>query len=90
MSSTEAHRELQGLSLAHLLLSLTFAFSIGLALADTLDDLISSRRIEPQLAMRIMANFDQSIASVLGDKVKARMSFKVRYFLRHRWLLLGR
>ncbi|CAK3993673.1 Transcription initiation factor IIA subunit 2 [Lecanosticta acicola] len=50
--------------------------SIGLALADTLDDLISSRRIEPQLAMRIMANFDQSIATVLGDKVKARMNFK--------------
>jgi hypothetical protein len=52
-------------------------FSIGLALADTLDDLISSRRIEPQLAMRIMANFDQHIASVLGEKVKARMNFKV-------------
>ncbi|KJX95633.1 transcription initiation factor iia small chain like protein [Zymoseptoria brevis] len=50
--------------------------SIGLALADTLDDLISSRRIEPQLAMRIMANFDQHIASVLGEKVKARMNFK--------------
>ena len=27
--------------------------------------------------MRIMQNFDQSIASVLGEKVKARMSFKV-------------
>ncbi|KAF2217287.1 Transcription initiation factor IIA subunit 2 [Cercospora zeina] len=50
--------------------------SIGLALADTLDDLISSRRIEPQLAMRIMANFDQHIAQVLGEKVKARMTFK--------------
>jgi hypothetical protein len=51
---------------------------IGLALADTLDDLISSRRIEPQLAMRILQNFDQSIATVLGEKVKARMTFKVR------------
>jgi len=27
--------------------------------------------------MRIMANFDQSIANVLAEKVKARMSFKV-------------
>ncbi|EMF09447.1 transcription initiation factor iia small chain [Sphaerulina musiva SO2202] len=54
----------------------SYARSIGLALADTLDDLISSRRIEPQLAMRIMANFDQHIATVLGDKVKARMTFK--------------
>ena len=50
---------------------------IGVALADTLDDLISSGRIQPQLAMRIMQNFDQSIATILGDKVKARMSFKV-------------
>ncbi|EME40656.1 hypothetical protein DOTSEDRAFT_74262 [Dothistroma septosporum NZE10] len=50
--------------------------SIGLALADTLDDLISSRRIEPQLAMKIMQHFDQHIAGVLGEKVKARMSFK--------------
>lgn len=60
---------------------LTCLNSIGLALADTLDDLISSRRIEPQLAMRILQNFDQSIATVLGDKVKARMTFKV-------WILL--
>ncbi|KAK4544338.1 Transcription initiation factor IIA small chain (TFIIA 13.5 kDa subunit) [Oleoguttula mirabilis] len=50
--------------------------SIGLALADTLDDLISSRRIEPQLAMRIMQNFDEMIAKVLGEKVKARLTFK--------------
>ncbi|KAJ9623108.1 Transcription initiation factor IIA subunit 2 [Taxawa tesnikishii (nom. ined.)] len=50
--------------------------SIGLALADTLDDLISSRRIEPQLAIKIMNNFDQMIAQVLGERVKARMSFK--------------
>lgn len=56
--------------------------SVGLALADTLDDLISSRRIEPQLAMRVLQNFDQSIASVLGEKVKARMNFKVRSDLR--------
>ena len=28
--------------------------------------------------MRILQNFDQSIATVLGDKVKARMTFKVQ------------
>lgn len=50
---------------------------IGIALADTLDDLISSRRIEPQLAMKIMNNFDESVAKVLGERVKARMQFKV-------------
>ena len=56
---------------------LTVQRSIGQTLADTLDELISSRRIEPQLAMRVMQNFDQNIAAVLGEKVKARLSFKV-------------
>ncbi|KAH8678967.1 transcription initiation factor-like protein IIA gamma chain [Tricladium varicosporioides] len=50
--------------------------SIGMALTDTLDDLISARRIEPQLAMKILANFDRSITEVLADKVKSRLSFK--------------
>ena len=48
-----------------------------MALTDTLDDLISDRRIEPQLAMKILANFDRSITEVLADKVKARLTFKV-------------
>ncbi|KAI9836421.1 MAG: Transcription initiation factor IIA small chain (TFIIA 13.5 kDa subunit) [Sarea resinae] len=50
--------------------------SLGLALTDTLDDLISARRMEPQLAMKILANFDRSISEVLADKVKARLNFK--------------
>lgn len=50
-----------------------------MALTDTLDDLISERRIEPQLAMKILANFDRSITEVLADKVKARLTFKVCY-----------
>ena len=58
-------------------LTYMLARSVGNSLADTLDDLISSRRIEPQLAMRIMQHFDEKIAAVLGEKVKARMSFKV-------------
>ncbi|TQS39133.1 hypothetical protein Golomagni_00344 [Golovinomyces magnicellulatus] len=47
-----------------------------MALTDTLDDLISDRRIEPQLAMKILANFDRSITEVLAEKVKARLTFK--------------
>jgi len=56
---------------------LTGNASIGQALADTLDELISSRRIEPQLAMRIMQQFDQSVASQLQSSVKSRITFKV-------------
>lgn len=48
-----------------------------MALTDTLDDLIQSSRIQPQLAMKILANFDRSITEVLADKVKSRLSFKV-------------
>jgi transcription initiation factor TFIIA small subunit len=48
-----------------------------MALTDTLDDLISERRIEPQLAMKILANFDRSITETLAEKVKARLTFKV-------------
>ncbi|GAD91756.1 hypothetical protein AOR_1_1878194 [Paecilomyces variotii No. 5] len=50
--------------------------SIGLSLTDTLDDLINEGRIEPQLAMKILSNFDRVITEVLADKVRARLTFK--------------
>ncbi|OXV12125.1 hypothetical protein Egran_00115 [Elaphomyces granulatus] len=50
--------------------------SIGLSLTDTLDDLINEGRIEPQLAMKILSNFDRVITEVLADKVRARLNFK--------------
>lgn len=34
-------------------------------------------RIDPQLAMKILANFDRAIAEVLQNNVRARLSFKV-------------
>lgn len=52
--------------------------SIGLALIDSLDELVHSGRIEPQLAMKVIATFDKSITEVLADKVKTRLNFKVR------------
>jgi hypothetical protein len=51
--------------------------SIGLALTDTLDDLISEERIHPQLAMKILGNFDQAITEALQKNVKSRLQFKV-------------
>ncbi|KAF2129506.1 transcription initiation factor IIA, gamma subunit [Dothidotthia symphoricarpi CBS 119687] len=50
--------------------------SLGGALTDTLDNLITERRIEPQLAMKILANFDKAVADVLAEKVKSRLTFK--------------
>ncbi|KAI6382062.1 Transcription initiation factor IIA small chain (TFIIA 13.5 kDa subunit) [Pyricularia grisea] len=51
--------------------------SLGICLTDALDDLITNDRINPQLAMRILANFDRVVAETLQEKVKARLQFKV-------------
>jgi hypothetical protein len=47
-------------------------------LTDTLDDLIQDHRIDPQLAMKILANFDRAITEVLQEKVRTRLTFKVK------------
>jgi len=54
--------------------------SIGVALMDSLDDMIRKGIITPQLALKIMSNFDRGIAEVLASKVKARLTFKVWIF----------
>lgn len=46
-------------------------------MTDTLDDLITEHRIDPQLAMKILAHFDKAVTEVLQEKVKSRLSFKV-------------
>lgn len=50
--------------------------SIGLALTDALDELVSDGKIDPQLAMKILMNFDRSITETLAERVKSRLSFK--------------
>lgn len=63
------------------------ADSIGMALTDTLDDLISDERINPQLAMKILGNFDQAITEALQKEVKSRLSFKVSLRYASSWML---
>lgn len=46
-------------------------------MTDALDHFISERRIEPQIAIKMLQHFDRVVAEVLNEKVKARMSFKV-------------
>lgn len=55
-----------------------------MALTDTLDDLIGEQHIDPQLAMKVLSNFDRAIAETLSDKVKARLTFKASLFRRRR------
>ena len=51
--------------------------SIGIALTDALDAFITDGRMEPQVALKVLATFDRVVAEVLAEKVKARLSFKV-------------
>lgn len=52
-------------------------YSLGLSLTDTLDDLINEGRIEPQLAMKILSNYDRYVTEILAVQVRARLTFKV-------------
>ncbi|RMZ76016.1 hypothetical protein DV738_g5165, partial [Chaetothyriales sp. CBS 135597] len=49
---------------------------IGESLVDTIDDLIHDGRIEPQLALRVLANFDRVVSETLAENVKSRLTFK--------------
>jgi hypothetical protein len=51
--------------------------SIGTALTDALDNFITDGRMEPQVALKVLATFDRVVAEVLAEKVKARLNFKV-------------
>lgn len=53
--------------------------TIGSALADALDTLISDEKIQPQLAMRILNNFDRIISENLKAErglCKSKLTFK--------------
>ncbi|KAF8699883.1 Transcription initiation factor IIA subunit, partial [Rhizoctonia solani] len=51
--------------------------SIGIALTDSLDELITSGSITPQLAMKVLAQFDKSLADTLVKHVKVKTNLKV-------------
>jgi transcription initiation factor TFIIA small subunit len=50
--------------------------AIGMALTDSLDELIQSGLLDPPLAMKILSQFDTSISESLKTNVKTKGSFK--------------
>lgn len=50
--------------------------SIGIQLTSSLDTLIQSGHINPLLAIRVLNQFDRSIADTLSSKVKAKATIK--------------
>lgn len=50
--------------------------TVGRALADVLDDLIQSQQLTPQLAVKVLMQFDRSIADALSNKLRTRATMK--------------
>ncbi|PVU98380.1 hypothetical protein BB560_005680 [Smittium megazygosporum] len=50
--------------------------TLGFALTDSLDELIQAGHISPQLAIRVLMQYDKSITEALTNNVKARASIK--------------
>ncbi|KAJ1733726.1 Transcription initiation factor IIA subunit 2 [Coemansia biformis] len=50
--------------------------TLGIALTDSLDDLIQAGHITPQLAIQVLEQFDKSIALALSTKVKTKAVIK--------------
>ncbi|KAJ1676846.1 Transcription initiation factor IIA subunit 2 [Spiromyces aspiralis] len=50
--------------------------TLGMALTDSLDELIQAGHITPQLAIRVLGQFDRSISDALANKVRARATIK--------------
>jgi len=50
--------------------------SIGMALTDSLDELITDGSITPQLAMKILQQFDKSLADTMIKQVKTKTTLK--------------
>ncbi|KAJ3710485.1 transcription initiation factor IIA gamma subunit [Lentinula raphanica] len=50
--------------------------SVGMALTDSLDELITSGSITPQLAMKVLQQFDKSLADTMVKLVKNKTALR--------------
>lgn len=50
----------------------------GQALTDALDELIQNQQITPQLAMRVLSQFDRVMSESLNTMIKGRCTIKVK------------
>nr|KAF6387643.1 hypothetical protein mMyoMyo1_008110 [Myotis myotis] len=66
--------------------------TLGNSLQESLDELIQSQQITPQLALQVLLQFDKAINSALAQRVRNRVNFRVRIFFPkpislNQWLL---
>lgn len=50
--------------------------ALGIALTETLDDLVKHQQLTPVMAMRVLYQFDKSISDTFSTKVKNKASIK--------------
>ncbi|XP_028402551.1 transcription initiation factor IIA subunit 2-like [Dendronephthya gigantea] len=50
--------------------------TLGNSLQESLDELIQSQQISPQLALQVLLQFDKAINHALASQVKTRANFK--------------
>lgn len=50
--------------------------TLGSTLQESLDELIQYGQITPQLAMKVLLQFDKAVNSALAGRVRSRLSFK--------------
>ncbi|KAM0008215.1 putative transcription initiation factor IIA, gamma subunit [Helianthus debilis subsp. tardiflorus] len=51
--------------------------TIGMCLTETLDEMVSSGILGPELAIQVLVQFDKSMAEALDTQVKTKVSIKV-------------
>lgn len=51
--------------------------TIGLSLTDALDELIQNQQLTPQLAMKVLYQFDRTMADTLTNRMRTRGTIKV-------------
>lgn len=58
--------------------------TLGECLTDALDELIRSAQMTPQLAMKVLLQFDKSMTETLNEAVRSRATLKVCLFKREK------
>ncbi|ELK34601.1 Transcription initiation factor IIA subunit 2 [Myotis davidii] len=54
--------------------------TLGNSLQESLDELIQSQQITPQLALQVLLQFDKAINSALAQRVRNRVNFRSSLF----------
>ncbi|XP_078437097.1 transcription initiation factor IIA gamma chain / TFIIA-gamma (TFIIA-S) [Wolffia australiana] len=50
--------------------------SIGMCLTETLDEMVSSGTLSPELAIQVLVQFDRSMTEALETQVKSKVTIK--------------